>query len=113
MRKIKAVLAVTVLASSSACRSDAGEREALIEASLDRCIRDFARDAAERPGSVPEGMDGERICTCAVARLSQGKSLGEVRAMSGKQPPSPEQIETIGRCVVDEARRAGVMANRL
>lgn len=101
---------VLVALGTAGCQSEAQQREAIVKAETDGCIRGFEQRAADQPGAVPPGVSAPRICECAVSRATADMSMEELRALSGREP-TPGEVQVIGACVVEEAQRAGVIAN--
>jgi len=108
MRVWALVLAI-LGAACAGCQSEEDERAELVKAATDGCVVEFDRTAAGRPGVVPQGFDSRRLCTCALERATQGMSIEQVRDIGGRQTPGPEMTRAMGACVVEEARRTGVM----
>ena len=98
-----AVLAVGLMAG---CRAD-GEsgRQAMIDQEMKDCVDGFAKS---RGGAA--GLDGQRICECAVGKLTDGKDAAQLKAMTEQTKASEADLRTMGDCVVEEARRQGVIA---
>jgi hypothetical protein len=100
---VAAVLAVGLLAG---CRGDGdAERQALVDQEMKDCVEGFRKS---RGGAA--GLDGQRICECAVGKLAEGKDAAQLREMTQQTKPSEADVKTMGACVVEEARRKGVIA---
>jgi hypothetical protein len=100
---VAAMLAAGLIAG---CRADGDtERQALVDREMKDCVEGFGKS---RGGAA--GLDGQRICECAVGKLAEGKDAAQLRAMTQQTKPSDAEVKTMGACVVEEARRKGVIA---
>jgi hypothetical protein len=100
---VVAVLAVCLVAG---CGGDKNaERQALVDQEMKDCVDGFGKS---RGGAA--GLDGQRICDCAVGKLTEGKDAEQLRAMTQQTKANDEDLRTMGACVVEEARRKGVLS---
>jgi hypothetical protein len=99
---VAAALAATLIAG---CRAD-GEtaRQALVEQEIKDCTDGFSKT---RGGMA--GLDGQKICECAVGKLTEGRDAEQLRAMTQQTRASEADLQTMGGCVVEEARRKGMI----
>ena len=88
-----------------ACQSEAQQRASLIEQGVNSCLEGFNKSA----GAVQSGIDGRRVCTCSVNRMTEGKSLSEVKEISQRDNPTSEDMQAMMSCV-QEAGAAGPTA---
>ncbi len=103
MRLVTFLLAATALVAG--CRSDGeAERQALIDQETRDCVEGFSNSKG-----VGAGLDGQRICECSVGKLSAGKDLAQLREMTRQTKPSEADLKMMGGCVVEEARRKGMV----
>jgi hypothetical protein len=94
------------MAVIAGCRTDGeAERQALIEQETKDCVDGFSKS---RGGAA--GLDGQRICDCAVGKLTAGKDAEQLRKLTQETKPSDTDIRTMGACVVEEAQRKGVVS---
>lgn len=94
------------IALIAGCRADGeAERQALVEQETKDCVDGFTKS---RGGAA--GLDGQRICDCAVGKLTAGKDAEQLRALAQQTKASEADLQTMGACVVEEARRKGVLS---
>jgi hypothetical protein len=100
---VTALLAAGLIAG---CRSDGEEeRQAMIEQEVKDCVDGFSKS---RGGAAD--LDGQRICDCAVGKLTAGKNAEQLRAMTQQTKASEADLQTMGACVVEEAQRKGLVS---
>ncbi len=94
LRIIGAVGAVTAL---SACGG--GERAALITKAESDCV-------ASIPAGTP-GVNAQRMCSCVVAALSEGKSEQELRELYKSSAPPAGAQAAVQQCMMQEVQTGG------
>lgn len=82
-----------------------GQRQALIDEKVKTCVAEFSKTGV----GGAEGIDGQRICTCALQKMTEGKSVDEIRAIGTQGSASQADLQAVGACVVEEAQRQGVI----
>ena len=98
-----AVITVGLIAG---CRAGAdAERQAIIDQEMKECVAGFSPK-----GGALAGVDGQLICACFVDRVTGTKDVAQLREMTQQTKPSDADVKTMGDCVVEEARRKGVIA---
>jgi hypothetical protein len=108
MRLTAALLVLTAsAAASTACQSEAGQRQALIDSGVQACVRGYNEKASTRGGAL-QGIDSQRVCSCVMEKIAEGKSTEELRTASRQDEPSPEDMRHMGACFTQEAQRAGI-----
>ena len=100
------ILCATGVAS---CRDEAQEREALVQANTESCIAAFEARTGRQPMAMPPGIDGRRLCACAVERAFAGKDTAAIREITSGNEPAREQLEAMGVCAIEEARGTGFL----
>jgi|GEM_PF-6416847 len=106
--RFKAALVATIVTAGllAGCRGGGeAERKAMIDEGVKSCVEGFNKSG----GAAAGGMDGERICQCALQKMTEGKSMEEIRAISKQNEPSQADVQVMGACVVEEAQRKGVI----
>jgi hypothetical protein len=81
------------------------QRQSMIDARVGECVEVFSKNG----GAAAVGIDAQRICQCAVQKMTEGKSVAEIRAADKQTDPSPADVQSVGACVVEEAQRKGVI----
>lgn len=94
------VVGVVLLA---ACQGEAAERQELVDAGVKSCVDGF-QDSGAAAGT---GADPRRICDCAVGKMTEGKSIEEIRQFSRQETPTQTDVQTIYACIADEMQRSG------
>ena len=108
MRLTAALLVLTGTAAAlTACQSEAQQRQSLIDSGVQACVRGY-NDKAGGSGGALRGLDPQRICSCVMTKIAEGKSTEELRKVSRQDEPSPEDMRHMGACFVQEAQRAGI-----
>ncbi len=97
-----------LMLGSAGCQSEAQQRESILKAQVEGCVRGFEQKAASRPGGPPPGIDGRRICECTIERATESKRLEELRKLDSTTPTQAE-LQAAGACAIEEARRAGLI----
>jgi hypothetical protein len=108
MRRIAVIVGISAAALLGACQSEDEQRRALIESGKNACIRGF-NESASRSGGMMSGVNPDRVCTCALERMAEGKSLSELREIAQQDEPNQQDLEAMGACLIREAERAGVI----
>jgi hypothetical protein len=106
--RFKAALVSTILGAAmvAGCQSGGeGERQAMIDEGVRSCVEGFNKSG----GAAAGGIDGQRVCQCALTKMTEGKSVDEIRAISKQGNPSDADLQAMGACVVEEAQRKGVI----
>jgi hypothetical protein len=107
--RFKAALMATIVTAGllAGCRGGGeGERQALIDEGVKSCVEGFNKSGGSAAGS---NMDGQRICQCALEKMTEGKSVEEIRTISKQNEPSQADLQAMGACVVEEAQSKGVL----
>ena len=82
MRLIAAVFVLTGTAAALAgCQSEATQRQSLIDSGVQACVRGYNEKASTRGGGI-EGVHPQRICSCVMEKIAEGKSVEELRQAS-------------------------------
>jgi hypothetical protein len=98
-----ALLGIALIAG---CRADGeAERKALVDQETKDCVEGFSKS---RGGAA--GLDGQRICDCAVGRLTADKDAEQLRKLVQQTKPSDADLQSMGACVVEEAQRKGMVS---
>ena len=87
---------VGAVAALSAC---GGERAAMITKAEADCV-------ASIPAGTP-GVNPQRMCSCVVAAVSQGKSEAEVRDLFKAKRPPPGAEAAVQQCMMAEVQSGG------
>ena len=106
--RIKTALMATIVTAGllAGCRGGGeGERQAMIDEGVKSCVEGFNKSG----GAAAGNMDGQRICQCALQKMTEGKSVEEIRTISKQNEPSQADLQLMGACVVEEAQRKGVL----
>jgi hypothetical protein len=102
---MRVILGLALLLGAWGCRSEADETAELTRAATESCVKGLEERAAEMPGAGA-GLDKGRFCDCVIKKSFAGKDLQELRARKEAEPGAAE-VEAMGACVMDEARRIG------
>ena len=89
---------VGAVAALSAC-GGGGERAALIAKAETDCV-------ASLP-NAPPGVNPQRLCSCLVNAVSEGKSESEMRDLFKSKGPPPGAQEAMMQCATAEMKAAG------
>lgn len=107
MRTLSGMLLIGA-AALAGCSGDEGSRRAAwMAATTAGCVRSFDAESKSRPG-VMAGVDSRRLCECTIGKLAEGKSVADLEAMSRNRQMGSEQMEAMGSCAMEEARRTGM-----
>ncbi len=87
---------VGAVAALSAC---GGDRASLLAKAEQDCV------AGAPAGGVP-GMNPQRLCSCVVTKISEGKSDAQVRDIFSQKEMPPEAAAAVGECAVQELKAA-------
>ena len=98
MRAFSGVILMGAGALALAGCSGGGDREALVDQAVQQCLSGIGQGGMS-------GMDPQRVCTCAVGKMTEGKDAGQIREMFSKDEPGPAEIEAMGACLVEELQR--------
>lgn len=107
--RFKAALVATMLGAGVLAGCQGGgddQRQAMIAEGVKSCVDGFNKSVGGSAG----GIDGQRVCECALQKMTEGKSVEEIRAISKQNNPSPADLQAMGACVVEEAQRKGVLS---
>lgn len=88
---------VGAVAALGACGG--GERAALITKAETDCV-------ASIPAGTP-GVNAQRMCSCVVAAVSNGKSESEVRDLFKAKGPPPGSEAAVQQCMMAEVQSGG------
>jgi hypothetical protein len=105
---IKLALAATIMGAAMVAGCQGGgesQRQAMIDEGVKSCVQGFNKSG----GAAAGGIDGQRVCQCALTKMTDGKSVEEIRAISKQSNPSEADLQAMGACVVEEAQRQGVI----
>jgi hypothetical protein len=72
---------------------DEAFRNSFRESAVSSCV-----SASRATPNAPQGVDWQRLCSCSVDRLMQGKSSAELRRLQGN---SSEQMEAVRQCAAE------------
>ena len=97
-------------AGLAGCQSEAGERQSLIDRNARTCSDSFERERRKNPGAVPENVDSQRLCSCIMEKVAEGKSVEELREIARRGEPSREELRLMGPCLIEEAQRTGALS---
>lgn len=106
--RFKAALVAAILGSAMVAGCQGGgdaQRQAMIDEGVKACVEGFNKSG----GAAAGGIDGQRVCQCALTKMTEGKSVDEIRAISKQGNPSEADLNAMGACVVEEAQRKGVI----
>lgn len=90
MRVTMTILGLAGIVALAGCGGGAGAAKAAAEAEC---------QTAMTKAGAPPGVDGARLCSCIVGRLSEGKSEQQVREMFASKTPPPEAATVSMQCV--------------
>ena len=99
-RAAMAAFAVGLIALAG-CQSENKERQALVDAGVKSCVDGFQSSGA----AAGTGADPQRICTCAIQKMTEGKSVEEIRKASTQTDPTESDVQAISACVIEEIQR--------
>jgi hypothetical protein len=92
------------LGLAAACQSEeAKERQSLIDAGVRSCLEGFETSRA----AMGTGAEPQRICTCAMEKMVEGKSIEQARELAKQENPTPADLQAIGGCIIEEMQRVG------
>lgn len=101
---VRAFGSMMVLLSGSlalgACQGGDAQRQALIDDGVRQCVQGF-----EQTGGSAAGVNGERVCRCALEKMTEGKSIDEIRNLSKQDQPSQADLQHMGACLVQEMQK--------
>ena len=100
---------ILLILGVSACANEEEQRAELARGMVRECLDGVARSSAEQSVRLPAGIDTDRICACAIKKSIDGKDLQHLRRLAG-DGPGPAELDARGACIVEEARRARVVA---
>jgi len=85
-----AVLPVALAGCGQGSAFDEAFRNSFRESAVSSCVA-----ASRATPAAPQGVDWQRLCSCSVDRMMEGKSAAELRRLQGD---SPEQMEAVRQC---------------
>lgn len=85
--------------NSGAAGSGSG-RQAMLDREIEGCV-----SSAQQAGPVPAGVDLRAVCSCAIDRVTAGKSDDEARTMFSRAPNEAE-IAMTRNCMMEGMRAA-------
>lgn len=97
-------LSITILglacgvAALSAC---GGSRASVMAKAEADCL------ASTEKSGAPPGVNAQRLCSCVVTKVSEGKTDEQVRTIFAQKEAPPEAMESIGQCMVQEINSGG------
>lgn len=101
---MRALLLVALVALAGCGEFDDSFRNSFREKSVESCTAEARAQLARSGAVLPDGMDAERICGCAVDRLMAGKSAAEL--MRG-EPEDRDQQRAVEECANQALGGAG------
>lgn len=88
---------------AAACQGESQQRQSLIDSGVQACVSGIEKAGG---GSAGSGINAQRVCTCALTKMTEGKSVDEIREISRRSNPSQEDLQAMGSCMVEEAQRS-------
>jgi len=89
-----------LVAGAAALSACGGDRASMLAKAESDCVGGAA-------GGAPSGMNAQRLCSCVVTKIAEGKTDAQVREIFAQKEAPPEAAAAIGECTVAEMKAAG------
>jgi len=88
---------IGLVAGAAALTACGGDRASMLAKAESDCV------SGVPAGGVP-GMNPQRLCSCVVNKVAEGKTDAQVREIFAQKEAPPEAAAAIGECTVAEMK---------